>query len=59
MRLLEFSVAAGFYDDGISLTLSTAPQASDIFYTLDGSEPTEAGTRYEERIAHHKLEVVY
>lgn len=47
----RFSLAGGFYYDGISLTLSTVSQVSDIFFTLDGSEPSEAATRYEGPIA--------
>lgn len=34
----EFSVEAGFYEEASSLLL-TAPEGTDIYYTLDGSTP--------------------
>jgi len=44
---LVFSVERGFYDSAFSVTISTATPGAAIYYTLDGSEPTEAaGTPY-------------
>ena len=34
----EFSVEAGFYEEAFELVL-TAPEGTEIYYTLDGSEP--------------------
>ena len=33
----------GFYSDGFTLELSCATEGASIYYTLDGSEPTETG----------------
>ena len=38
----EFSVEAGFYEKGFELTL-TAPEGTEVYYTLDGSEPVPEG----------------
>ena len=43
---MRFSVKSGFYDSPFYLTISAA-EGSEIYYTLDGSEPTSASTRYE------------
>ncbi len=43
---LEFSVPGGFYDNAFSLELS-AGEGMKIYYTLDGSEPTEDSLLYE------------
>lgn len=41
-----FSVPSGFYDQSFALTLSTGLANVDIYYTLDGSEPTRESLRY-------------
>ncbi len=38
----EFSVEAGFYEIAFDLTL-TAPEGTEVYYTLDGSEPVPGG----------------
>ena len=38
----EFSVEAGFYESAFDLTL-TAPEGTEVYYTLDGSEPVPDG----------------
>jgi nucleoid-associated protein YgaU len=44
---VSFSPAAGEIDAGTPVTLSTATDGAQIYYTADGSEPTaEKGTRY-------------
>lgn len=39
----EFSVEAGFYEEGFSLTL-TAAEGMEVYYTLDGSDPVPGAT---------------
>lgn len=39
------SQPSGFYDSGFSLSLNV-PQGTTVYYTLDGSTPTTASTRY-------------
>lgn len=41
----EFSHESGFYDEEFQLELS-ANLSEEIYYTLDGSEPTEESSRY-------------
>ncbi|HAH23804.1 MAG TPA: hypothetical protein DCL77_08610 [Prolixibacteraceae bacterium] len=41
-----FSVAEGFYTTKQTVSLSTPSLTADIRYTIDGSEPTTASTRY-------------
>ena len=41
----EYSVAGGYVTEGASLTL-TAPSGCVIYYTTDGSEPTQSSTLY-------------
>ena len=43
---LEFSRESGFYDEEFDLAIS-APSGMQVYYTLDGSEPSEASIRYE------------
>lgn len=38
----EFSVLPGFYDSGFQLEL-TVPEGTEVYYTLDGSEPVPGG----------------
>jgi hypothetical protein len=42
----EFSQPGGFYDDGFPLELNTGDPEVKVFYTLDGSEPTQASNLY-------------
>ncbi|WP_295089580.1 CotH kinase family protein [Ruminococcus sp.] len=42
----EFSQKSGFYDSEFKLSLS-APEEYNIYYTLDGSEPTANSMRYD------------
>jgi hypothetical protein len=42
----EFSQAAGFYTQSISLNLSISNPGAEIRYTLDGSEPTATSPLY-------------
>ena len=37
---IEFSHNRGFYEDPFDLTLSTAAEGADIYFTTDGSEPS-------------------
>lgn len=41
-----FSVAEGAVEKGTSLTLSTATEGADIYYTTDNSTPTSGSTKY-------------
>lgn len=43
---ITFSHPSGFYEDAFFLEMSSGP-AYDIYYTLDGSEPTAESYRYE------------
>ena len=46
---LQFSVPGGFYDNAISLELSSQA-GNKIYYTLDGSDPTTESEQYTEPI---------
>lgn len=46
-----FSVASGSYLETKSVTISCATQGSTIYYTLDGSNPTNASTPYTSAIS--------
>ena len=46
---LQFSVPGGFYDNAISLELSSTA-GNKIYYTLDGSDPTIESEQYTEPI---------
>jgi transcription elongation GreA/GreB family factor len=39
--------AAGEVNFGAEVTLSTATEGAEIYYTIDGSEPTSAGPKYD------------
>ncbi len=41
-----FSIAGGFYSNNVSVSLSTTYGLANIYYTLDGSEPTESSTQF-------------
>lgn len=42
---------SGTFVGGTSVTLTTSTANADIYYTLDGTEPTDANTKYETPIA--------
>jgi len=42
----EPSTSSGFYEGPITVTLPAMPEEAAIYYTLDGSIPTEASPRY-------------
>lgn len=42
-----FSLSAGFYQEETALSLSHTDSKAEIFYTLDGSDPTEDSRRYQ------------
>lgn len=46
---LTFSVPGGFYAGSVHLEIS-APEGMDIYYTLDGSNPTIDSNKYDEAI---------
>jgi hypothetical protein len=58
--LPSFSYSAGYYTNPISLELSGIP-GSKIYYTLDGSEPTDLSPEYVQplNIEHHSLDSSY
>ena len=55
---LEFSPEGGFFEEKQQVTLSTLRGSVDIFYTLDGSEPTRGSRKYKNPITIHKTSVV-
>ena len=50
LRAPDFSKQAGFYEESFLLELSTDEPGASIYYTLDGSEPTELSTVYTDPI---------
>jgi len=48
---LSFSSLRGFYDGTVNLTLSISTGSTTIYYTDDGTEPTESSTEYTAPIA--------
>ena len=42
----EFSVSAGIYKEPITLTFNNIPVGTNIYYTLDGSDPDKNSTLY-------------
>ena len=49
--LVTFSPAAGTFNYGPTVTLTTDASNAVIYYTVDGSTPTAASTRYTEPFA--------
>lgn len=45
----QLSAESGFYEEGFLLEISAAP-GCDIYYTIDGTEPSKQGIRYSEPI---------
>ncbi len=45
-----FSVEAGAVTEGTAVTITTATEGATIYYTLDGTEPTAASTKYTEPV---------
>jgi len=43
---VEFSHSSGLYDVSFSVTLATKTKDADIYYTLDGTDPYQTGSRY-------------
>lgn len=46
-KMVRYSVPAGVYGEEIYLDLSTEEQGAEIYYTLDGSNPTKESQKYE------------
>lgn len=46
-----FTPAAGTYNAAQNVTIACATEGADIFYTLDGTEPTASSTKYTAAIA--------
>jgi len=44
------SVNSGFYEEPITVALSTLSEEAEIYYTLDGSVPNEASPQYIDRL---------
>ncbi len=53
-----FSQPGGFYNDPVTLILSTSVPNASIRYTLDGSEPSAQAARYEQPILINKTTVL-
>ena len=49
-----FSKESGFYEKEFSLTLSTSSETSKIFYTIDGTNPTNSSTSKEYRDSNYR-----
>lgn len=47
-KAVNYSVPAGVYAEEIYLELSTEEKNAEIYYTLDGSTPTEGSLKYDE-----------
>ncbi|MFP4547858.1 MAG: CotH kinase family protein [Fidelibacterota bacterium] len=47
----EFNYAPGFYTGPITIELSTETDGADIYYTLDGSEPTDSSALYRDPVS--------
>ena len=46
----EFSVASGAVDSGTTVTITCSTEGAKIYYTIDGTLPTEKSTKYSEAI---------
>ncbi|MFN2428519.1 MAG: CotH kinase family protein [Cryomorphaceae bacterium] len=55
---LSIDTESGLYNGSASVTISSADPNVDIYYTLDGSEPTEASTAYNGPIGINETTVV-
>lgn len=55
---VEGTAVAGYYTDGATVTISQADGAPFIYYTLDGTEPTEDSTPYENAITLDKTTTI-
>lgn len=53
----EFSLSGGLYDRPVTVSI-TAPEDAKVFFTLDGSIPTQADTKYSEPILIEKTTVL-
>ena len=43
----KFSVASGFYNEAVNISITCATKGAEIYYTLDNSEPTTESSLYE------------
>ncbi|UCH88728.1 MAG: CotH kinase family protein, partial [Thermoplasmata archaeon] len=55
---VQASIPGGFYDNSISLALTTDSPTAVIFYTLDGNDPSVTSTKYTAPINISKTTVV-
>jgi hypothetical protein len=46
-----FSVAGGFHSDPVTLAMSSRTPGAQIYYTLDGSNPTQSSQLYQEPLS--------
>lgn len=46
-----FTPAAGYYEEAQNVAITCATEGATIYYTTDGTEPTNASTQYTEAIA--------
>ncbi|MBN1482374.1 DUF1349 domain-containing protein [candidate division KSB1 bacterium] len=53
-----FSQKAGFFQQPLTIILSTNTSGAEIFYTLDGSEPTVKSTRYTSSLTINKTTII-
>lgn len=53
-----FSVASGTYTSALTVELKTATDGATLYYTTDGSEPSESSSKYTSPIAVDKSTVV-
>ena len=53
----SFSIPGGTYDNDVTLSISSESGA-DVFYTLDGSEPTTSSSKYSSPLAISKKTIV-
>ncbi len=55
---VEFSQPGGFYDDELSISLSTQAENGTIHYTTDGSDPDENSDTYQDPISVDETTVI-